>query len=110
MSRVLFGWILCCSFVTAQTHVQRERLLRSQQLAATVPTSHCDPSQPLAQSDHLGCSTTRALKPVGALGWLDRPRQSGALSSSEVGWSLERHGLRAEPLPQRAAERPVLRI
>jgi len=110
MSRVVAGWILCCSFVTAQTHVQRERLLRSQQLAAAVPTSHWDQSRPLARSDHLGCGTTRALKPVGALGWLDRPRQSRALIPSEVGWSLERHGLRAEPLPERAAKRPVLRI
>jgi hypothetical protein len=110
MTRVVAGWILCCSFVTAQTHVQRERLMRSQQRAAAVPTSQWDRGQPLARSDHLGCSTTRALKPLGALGWMDRPRQSGTPSSFEAGWSLERHGLRAEPLPERAAERPVLRI
>ncbi len=107
MSRIVFGWILCLSFVTAQTHVQQERLRRSQQISA--PTSVCDRNQPRPCSDHLGCSTTRALKPVGALGWLDRP-QGGVAISSQIGWSLERHGLRAKPLPERTVERPVLRI
>jgi len=108
MPRVLLGWILCCSFVTAQTHAQRERLLRSQQLAA--PTSACEHGQSWPHSDHLGCSTTRALKPATGLGWLERPQQHGTAIWSNVELSLEHHGLRAEPLPERAEERPVLRI
>ena len=82
--------------------------MRSQQLNA--PTTVCERNQPRPYSDHFGCSTTRALKPATVLRWLERPLQRSAAIWSKVEPSLERHGLRAEPLPERADERPVLRI
>jgi len=58
----------------------------------------------------LGCSTTRALKPATVLGWLDRPQQRSTAIWSNIEPFLERHGLRADPLPEGADKRPVLRI
>jgi hypothetical protein len=106
MPRLLLGWVLCCSFFTAQTRVQSERLQRAQQLSA--PSAECQPGQPLPRADHLGCGTTRALKPSPALAWLAQPRQRAA--SPNASRFIEHPGHRTEPLPERTAERPVLRI
>jgi hypothetical protein len=106
MPRVFLGWILCCSFFTAQTHAQGERLHRAQ--SHTPSATQCNPEQPQHRTDHLGCSTTRALKPSQALAWIAPP---GARASAPIFHDfIVPPSLRAEPLPERAAKRPVLRI
>jgi hypothetical protein len=112
MPRLILGWVLCCSFFGAQAHVQRQRLLRAQDLTPA-PVSQAEQGQRLPLADHLGCSTTRALKASTALALLEEsslgvPAQSRPVASSKG--LVAPTGRMAPPSPMRAVESPPLRI
>jgi len=104
--RVIVGWALCCFFFTAQTRTQAERLRRAETLSPAV--AQFGTGQLQSPPDHLGSSTTRALKPSPTL--VSLVASAAEPASPMLHGFFPYAGPRAEPLPKRTAERPVLRI